>query len=114
MKPNLTPVGVVEVKKRGVHDKTQPGYKEVERDCYTVQVYYPHAGVDRPNTFGWHVGEVNPRNKKLAERLVAAVNAQKAAIPAGIFKDSEGETFVKGTYPVRGRCINADLKSLGF
>jgi hypothetical protein len=66
-------------------------------------------GVDRPHTGGTAV-----KNMKEAKRLEAAILAGKAVTPDGIKADIYGKTFVVTTSHFRSRCLNADLKRLGF
>lgn len=67
------------------------------------------APVDRPSTHGYLL-----TNKKVAERLVAAINAQAVYTDAEIRTDVNGATYVAATSRVLGRRASADLKRLGF
>jgi hypothetical protein len=78
-------------------------------DGFSVTIDWD-ANVDRKNTGGWSVGP----DRKLADRLAACVNAQKAFTNAHIDKDVNGKTYVAWTSQVLGRRMNADLKRLGF
>ena len=75
-----------------------------------VYVEYPYAGVDRPRTMGWQVGE-KPR---LAARLAAAIRAGRAMAPGTVRTDINGRTYVEAASYVLGRTLNADLRRLGF
>ena len=79
-------------------------------DGFTVWVSYPLANVDRPCCSGCSTGN----NKKLAERLVSAIHAGVAITETKVCTDVNGNTYVSGSHQYRGRCLNADLKSLGY
>jgi|TARA_R110000824_G_scaffold190282_5_gene371798 hypothetical protein len=95
MKVDLTPVAKIE---------DQPGHG------FTVRIYYPHANVDRPSTYGLSTG----KNRKIAERLAAAINAGVAVVDTEVLTDVNGDTYVSGRNQFYGRRLNADLKRLGF
>jgi hypothetical protein len=67
------------------------------------------APVNRPSTHGYILG-----NKRTAERLVAAINAQAVYIDPEIRTDVSGQTYVSAHALVMGKYANADLRSLGF
>jgi hypothetical protein len=81
---------------------------------YAPQAYYlvtpVWADVDRPDSFGWSCGP----NRKLAERLQAAVLAGVALTDPEVRVDCNGATYVEAKSQVLGRIMNADLKRLGF
>jgi len=76
--------------------------------CHTVHLYW--NGVDRPHTSSWSCAA----NRKLAERLKAAMESGKAFKSAEIVKDVNGKTYVNGDLAVFMRYANSDLKKLGF
>jgi hypothetical protein len=80
---------------------------------YVVDMFYRRAGVDRPRTYGISFS-ANPNGRKLADRLVAAVNAGVVLYDATIKTDINGRTYVCSTSRVMGKYANADLKKLGF
>lgn len=67
------------------------------------------GGVDRPNGFGWTVG-----NQRLADRLVLAIMAGAVFEDPRVREDINGRTYVTGTAKVLGRYLNADLRKLGY
>ena len=77
----------------------------------TSWVVYSHwnAPVDRPQTHSFRL-----RNKKTAERLVNAINAQAVYADPVIKTDIYGNTYVAATSRVLGKYANADLKRLGY
>lgn len=94
---NLTPVAVVE-------PGQFPGHGP------TVWIEYPYAGVDRPRTHGISTGG----DARLAERLVAAVNAGAVNYGQAVLTDVHGQTYVGDHSRVMGKYLNADLTRLGF
>jgi len=81
---------------------------EWDPSCWRVTTTWD-AAVDRPSTHGYLL-----TNKKVAERLVAAINAQAVYTDAKIRTDNTGATYVAATSRVMGKRANADLKRLGF
>lgn len=67
------------------------------------------SGVDRPRSFSWAL-----TSRPLCERLARAVRAGKAISDFGVSTDVAGKTFATFKHHVRGRCMNADLRRLGF
>lgn len=67
------------------------------------------APVDRPSTHGWVL-----LNRRTAERLVAAVNAQAVYTDPVVKTDVKGHTYVQAHSRVLGRHASADLTRLGF
>jgi len=66
------------------------------------------ANVVRKNTGGWVVPA------KYANRLAAAINAQKAFKNVRILTDDNGNTYVGWESLVWGKRLNKDLTNLGF
>ena len=67
------------------------------------------APVDRPSTHGFVL-----RNKRTAQRLVNAINAQVVFDDPVIKTDVNGRTYVAASSRVMGKYANADLKRLGY
>jgi hypothetical protein len=67
------------------------------------------APVDRPSTHGFVLG-----NKRTAQRLVNAINAQVVFDDPVIKTDINGRTYVAASSRVMGKYANADLKRLGY
>lgn len=67
-------------------------------------------GLDRRDVYGWSVGS----DRRLAERLVAAIHAGKALTVEGVGRDTGGKTYLRTRAHVLGRRMAADLKGLGF
>lgn len=78
----------------------------------TVWFDWRGVDVDRPRCHGISTG----RNRKLAERLVAATAAGVIfdLDDVEILRDVEGSTYVSASSKVMGRYLNADLTRLGF
>lgn len=74
-----------------------------------LSVWPVWKGVDRPDSSGMSV-----KDRRMAERLAAAIKAGKAFIPEGIGTDVNGKTYVRTRANVLGRMLNADLRRLGF
>ena len=66
--------------------------------------------IDRPHTFTMSAGE----NKDLAFRFKVAVESGAVFTDIKLNKDIFKNTYVHGFCQVRGRCLNADLKKLGY
>ena len=67
------------------------------------------APVDRPSTHGFVL-----RNKRTAQRLVNAINAQVVFADPVIKTDVLGHTYVAASSRVMAKYANADLKRLGY
>lgn len=67
------------------------------------------AGVDRPVVGGWLL-----RERKLADRLAAAVLAGVVYPQRTVRVDTGGKTYVQANSKVMGKYANADLIRLGF
>lgn len=80
-------------------------------DTITVEPVW--QGVDRPNTGGWIISDT-PSNRKLANRLKAAIEAGVVCTEPEIETDVNGKTYVNHGHEVIGRTMNADLKRLGY
>lgn len=84
----------------------------VTRDADSIHIdVHWNAPVDRKCTGGW---AVSLKHEKLAQRLVAAINAQKGLSNPKIATDVNGKTYIAYTQEVSGRHMNADLRRLGF
>src|SRR5262245_15835355 len=79
----------------------------------TVRLTWPLAGVDRPETMGWRLPNT-PNGRRLAQRLMAAIEAGVAVTEPAIVADVNGKTYVEAHSHVLGRTMNADLKRLGY
>ncbi len=84
-----------------------------EGDSLSISVIWTDSNgpLDRPNVGGWGVGL---KHRKLAERLVRAIDAGKAHTGATVKRDVNGKSYVQANAQIRGRCMNADLACLGF
>jgi hypothetical protein len=87
-----------------------PEAKIEDRDG-ELTVWYDWPGVDRPQTYG--IG-INGGSRKLAERLVRAIEAGAAYADPEIKTDVNGKTYVQARSLVLARCLNADLRRLGY
>jgi hypothetical protein len=74
----------------------------------TVSIETVSPVVDRPVTYSISVAP------KLVRRMVKAIEAGAITKNPVVKTDGNGKTYVKFEVTVRGRCANADLKSLGF
>lgn len=70
-----------------------------------------NASVDRKNGLTY---QLFTRQRKLAERLVRAINSQVVFTKPEVHTDVNGRTYVTNEYRVIGRTMNADLRRLGF
>ena len=96
--PSKTPHIVdVEIKKEGFLEQT-----------ITVRPIW--SDVDR-NDFAWGL---RSSDDKVAQRLKAALMAGKVYSGIEVLTDVSGKTFVSALAAVRGRCLDADLRSIGF
>lgn len=75
-----------------------------------VTISWSGAELDRPSTGGISCG----KDMRLANRLAACINAQKAHSSPRVVRDINGRTYVQATCLILGRRMNADLKRLGF
>ena len=78
-------------------------------DEIIVDAIVKGVDVDRPSTHGYVV-----KDKRMAERLAAAINAQAVFYGAEVRTDVNGKTYVNAPSRVLGRMMNADLRRLGF
>jgi hypothetical protein len=67
--------------------------------------------IDRTQVAAWNFPE---DERGLAERLVNAVQAQKALTPANVQNDVDGNAYLKVTHNVWAKRLPSDLKRLGF
>ncbi|MBM4469831.1 hypothetical protein GS982_20545 [Rhodococcus hoagii] len=82
---------------------------ETKDEDGTVHVSPSWHGVDRPDTGGYAV-----RDRRTADRLVAAIRAGVVYTNPTIVTDVNGKTFVSADRAVYGRTLRADLRRLGF
>jgi len=71
---------------------------------------YSLLNLDRPQGVGFVLGQ----KRDLAERLARAINAGVVFTRPEIKRDVNQKSYVSSEIKVRGRCLNADLKRLGF
>ena len=87
--------------------------RAVQNDDGTVSVkvdWTRHdAPLDRTDGSGWRV-----KDMKLANRLIAAIEAGVIIQNPTINIDINGNNYVSATHSVLARTLNADLKRLGF
>lgn len=74
-----------------------------------LSVWPVWRGVDRPDSSGMAV-----KDRKTADRLVAAIKAGKAITAVGPSTDVKGNTYMITRWHVLSRMLNADLRRLGF
>lgn len=72
------------------------------------------AVLDTPNGLGYLVGKRSPRVLKLAARLANAIDAGVVFPKPELLRLPSGRTLVSHGHVVRGRCMSADLRALGF
>ena len=89
---------------------TVTGHIEVSPERIEVSYYWEGEKIDRPSVGAMSCGS----NRKLAERLKRAVDAQKVHLNPQIKTDINGKSYVSATITVNGRSLNADLKRLGY
>jgi hypothetical protein len=92
---------------------TPSGHVEQDHDGYTVWTDWTPVGnskpLDRPRTTGISTG----RDKRLALRLVEAINAGKVFSGMQVRTDIDGNTYVGATSLVHGRYLRSDLERIG-
>ena len=71
------------------------------------------SDADLDVAMNWSLGAPTTRHRKLAERLVAAIEAQ-VVFKNPTVKQGKAHTYVSCESAVYGRRLNADLKRLGF
>lgn len=74
-----------------------------------LSVWTVWHGVDRPCTSGMSV-----KDRKMAARLTAAIEAGAAVTRGDVLTDVDGRTYVDEHWNVLGRMLNADLRRLGY
>lgn len=74
-------------------------------------VWEADVPLDRPSPSGFGL---RATDRKLAERLVAAIEAGVVYTDAEVKTDIYGQTYVCADAQVMGRYLNTDLKRLGF
>jgi hypothetical protein len=74
-----------------------------------LSVWPVWRGVDRPDVSGMAV-----RDRRMAGRLVAAIEAGKVLADARVKRGTDGRTYVAARWLVLSRMLNADLRQLGF
>lgn len=84
-------------------------YCKTEDGGITVYCKAQVGTEELPTHFGMSVG----KNAQLAERFIRAIIAGKAYTNAKVLKRGDG-LYVGFDCQVRGRCLNADLRALGF
>ena len=77
---------------------------------FIVHSTVTNIAVDRPSLHGISTGA----NRKLAERLVRAIESGRVFSFERIGTDVNGKTYIVSGCKVWGRRLNADLKRLGF
>jgi len=84
----------------------------IERDdSLYVEVTWTGVELDRPSTGGICVKKTD---RKLAERLKRAIEAQVVHVNPKVVKDLFQQTYVQSDCRVMGRRLNADLRRLGY
>jgi hypothetical protein len=92
-----------------VHSPARPDVGLAE--SWDVLIAFPYAGVDRTQTRSISV----PYNKaKMAARVAAAINSQKAVGNPKVATDVEGKTYVSFESKIMGRYMEKCLRELGF
>ena len=66
--------------------------------------------IDRPEGVGFILGQ----KLALCERLAKAIEAGAVFTDPKLKRDVHGKFYVTSDITVRGRCLNADLRRLGF
>ena len=84
-----------------------------DKPVIDVETTWSGAGIDRTDGIGYVFSDT-PAKRKLARRLVAAINAQRVFTEPKLEVDVDGNTYVSSKRQVMGKYANADLKRLGF
>lgn len=74
-----------------------------------LSVWTVWSDVDRPCISGMAV-----KDRRMAARLTAAIEAGAAVTRGGTLTDVNGKTYVDEHWHVLSRMLNADLRRLGF
>ena len=82
---------------------------ETRDDGITVWPVWQAPDLDRTRGSGYLV-----KDKRMAERLKAAILAGVVYYNAEVRTDVNGRTYVNASSHVLGRIMNADLRRLGF
>ena len=78
---------------------------------YVVQLIWSgDVPIGRPETYAISCGD----SRRLAERLKAAIDGQKAFINPRLVTDRQGVSFVQSDLMVMGRHMERDLTRLGY
>lgn len=85
----------------------------VDPDGDSISVFPYWKGVDRPQGAGWGLRNT-PADRKLAQRLKAAIEAGAVYRSVTAAVDVNGSTYARTEGTVLGRTLNADLRRLGF
>lgn len=81
----------------------------------TITCWPIWSNVDRPKSSGISCGWAGPKAQALAQRVKRACMAGKAIVKeCNVGCDTGGQTYAKAHLQLRGRALNADLRSLGF
>jgi hypothetical protein len=75
---------------------------------FSVRGVWGGVEVDIPDTPGYLI-----RDRKLAERLAAAIRAGVVFVDPEVKTNVNGKTYVNARSTVLGRMVNADLRRLG-
>lgn len=74
----------------------------------------PQPGLDRLDAHAWGVGRDTITNRRLAHRLVLAIEAGAVLYADGAYTDTTGAHGVHCTSRILSRIMNAELRRLGF
>lgn len=81
-------------------------------ECLEIVVTWLGENIDRPNAGGSIV--IGKNQKALANRLCKAINDGAVYPNPELCTDVNGQTYVHAASTVRTRCLNADLKAIGY
>lgn len=92
-----------------------PATLTVRDGSLTVRVsWQPQDGLDRLNCYAWGLGDDTPNHRRLAARLIAAINDGAVIEPSDPYVDVDGNQGWHSRATILGRTMNADLRRLGY
>ena len=91
---------------------TYPG--ETTPSVRVAVQWKPQDGLDRLDAHAWGLGRDSANARRLAQRLVRAIEAGVVLYPSGAYTDATGARGVHCSSRILSRTMNAELRRLGF
>ncbi len=86
----------------------------VRGEVHVSVQWQPLDGLDRLDVSAWYVGPDTPAKRRLAARLVRAIDAGVVVRPSKTYVDVFGRSGVHTSCAILARMMNADLRRLGY